>query len=133
MTVKSPEAAKEVLKHLLLHLLLLEELESDCLLVLPHLLEHEHLGLLLSGLLSQDPSLSICLSALLLGEATLLICKCLKDLSKRVRHCNLSHCNWWRCRGPNVMTWCYCPGCTGLVVVCCTSDLNSRNEILVVL
>ena len=105
MTVEGPKAAREVLKYLLL----LKKLKSDYLLVLPHLLEHEHLGLLLSGLLSQDPSLSICLSALLLGEATLLICKCLKDLSKRVWHCNLSHCNWRRCRGPKVVARCSCP------------------------
>ena len=50
MTVQSSKAAREVLKHLLLHLLLLEELKSDCLLLLPHLLKHEHLCLLLMGL-----------------------------------------------------------------------------------
>jgi hypothetical protein len=33
--------------------------------------------LLLSGLLSQDPSLSLGLSVLLLGKGTLLLCKCL--------------------------------------------------------
>ena len=70
-----------------------EELKSDYLLVLPQLLEHERLGLLLTGLLSQDPSLSVCLSCLLLGKTTLLICKCLNNLSKRVWHCNLSHCH----------------------------------------
>ena len=77
MTVQSSKAAREVLEHLLLHLLLLKELESDCLLELPHLLKHSHLGLLLSGLLSQNPSLSICLSTRLLGESTLLIGKSL--------------------------------------------------------
>lgn len=73
MTVKCSKTAREVLKHLLL----LEKLKSDCLLVLPHLLKHECLGLLLSGLLSQDPSLSLCLSGLLLGKNMLLICKSL--------------------------------------------------------
>ena len=48
VTVKSPNVAREVLKHLLL----LKKLKSHGLLVLPHLLEHEHLGLLQSGLLS---------------------------------------------------------------------------------
>ena len=52
MTVKDPKAARKLLKHLLLHLLLLKELKSHSLLLLPHLLEHEHLGLLLLGLLS---------------------------------------------------------------------------------
>ena len=48
VTVKGPKAAR----NLVLHLLLLKELKSHSLLLLPHLLEHEHLGLLLSGLLS---------------------------------------------------------------------------------
>jgi len=109
VTVKDPKAARKLLKHLLLHLLLLKKLKSDCLLVLPHLLEHEHLGLLLSGLLNQNPSLSLCLSALLLGKRKLLIYKCLKYLSKHVRNCHLSHCHWRRCLGPNVVAWCSCP------------------------
>ena len=52
VTVKDPKAARKLLKHLLLHLLLLKELKSHSLLLLPHLLKHEHLCLLLMGLRS---------------------------------------------------------------------------------
>ena len=73
MTGKCSEAAREVLEHLLL----LEELESDCLLVLPHLLEHQCLCLLLSSLLGLKSSLSGCLSVLLIGKGMLLLCQSL--------------------------------------------------------
>ena len=115
MTVECSEAAREVLEHLLL----LEELESNCLLVLPYHLEHQCLSLLLTSLLSLESSLSGCLSVLLLGKGTLLLCEGLEYLSKRVRHCYLSHCNWRRCRGPKVVS--------------CTLDWNSGHKILVVL
>ena len=101
--------------------------------MLPHLLKNQCLGLLLTSLLSLESSLSGCLSVLLLGKGTLLLCEGLEYLSKRVRHCNLSHCNWRQCRGPKVVTWCSCPGRIGLVIVCCSSDGNSRSVFLVVL
>ena len=128
MTGKCSEAAREVLEHLLL----LEELESDCLLVLPYLLEHQCLSLCLTSLLGLDMSLSCCLSVLLLGKSTLLLCKCLENLCKRVWHCYLSYYHWRRCRGPSVVAWCSCPGCTGVVVVS-SSNGNCRSVVLVVL
>jgi len=57
--------------------LLLEKLKSDCLLVLPHLLEHQCLCLLLSSLLGLKSSLSGCLSVLLIGKGMLLLCQSL--------------------------------------------------------
>ena len=128
MTGKCSEAAREVLEHLLL----LGELESDCLLVLPHLLEHQCLSLFLMSLLGLETSLSCCLSVLLLGKGTLLLSESLENLCKRVRHCYLGHYHWRRCRGPSVVAWCSCTRRTGLVVVS-SSDGNSRSVVLVVL
>ena len=110
MTGKCSEAAQEVLEHLLL----LEELESDCLLVLPYLLEHQCLSLFLTSLLGLDMSLSCCLSVLLLGKGTLLLY------------------HWRRCRGPSVVMWCSFPGRIGLIVMS-SSDGNCRSVVLVVL